>query len=91
MLTPVRASAFKRDIKRQQKRGKDMTKLKTLITLLVEEKEIPPEYEDPPLQGDWRGYRDAHMEGDWILIYKVEGTDLKLARTGTHQDIFSNY
>ncbi|MGC1018949.1 type II toxin-antitoxin system YafQ family toxin [Pantoea agglomerans] len=91
MLTPVQASAFKRDIKRQQKRGKDMTKLKTLITLLVEEKEIPPEYEDHPLQGDWRGYRDAHMEGDWILIYKVEGTDLKLARTGTHQDIFSNY
>lgn len=91
MLTPVQASAFKRDVKRQQKRGKDMTKLKTLITLLVEEKQIPPEYEDHPLQGEWRGYRDAHMEGDWILIYKVVGTDLNLARTGTHQDLFSNY
>lgn len=68
-----------------------MTKLKTLITLLVEEKQIPPEYEDHPLQGEWRGYRDAHMEGDWILIYKVVGTDLNLARTGTHQDLFSNY
>lgn len=91
MLTPVRSSAFKSDVKRQQKRGKDMAKLRTLITLLVNEQEIPPEYEDHPLQGNWRGYRDAHMEGDWILIYKVVGEDLKLARTGTHQDIFSNY
>ncbi|WP_143467308.1 type II toxin-antitoxin system YafQ family toxin, partial [Klebsiella pneumoniae] len=66
-------------------------KLKTLIKLLVEEKKIPPEYEDHPLQGDWRGFRDAHIEGDWILIYKVDGEDLKLARTGTHQDVFSNY
>lgn len=91
MLNPVRSSAFKADVKRPQKRGKDMTKLKTLITLLVNEEEIPAEYEDHPLQGNWRGYRDAHMEGDWILIYRVEGEDLKLARTGTHQDIFSNY
>jgi len=42
------------------------------------------------LQDTWRGYRDAHIEGDWILIYKVVGNDLKLARTGTHQDIFSS-
>ncbi|MEN4564359.1 type II toxin-antitoxin system YafQ family toxin [Pantoea agglomerans] len=91
MLTPVRTKAFKADVKRQQRRGKDMTKLKTLITLLVNEQEIPAEYEDHPLQGNWRGYRDAHMEGDWILIYRVDGEDLKLARTGTHQDVFSNY
>lgn len=91
MLNPVRTSAFKADVKRQQRRDKDMNKLKTLITLLVNEQEIPDEYEDHPLQGNWRGYRDAHMEGDWILIYRVGGEDLRLARTGTHQDIFSNY
>lgn len=91
MLNLVRSSAFKSDVKRQQRRGKDMTKLRTLITLLVKEEEIPAEYEDHPLQANWRGYRDAHMEGDWILIYKVVENDLKLARTGTHQDIFSNY
>lgn len=91
MLNPVRTSAFKADVKRQQRRGKDMTKLKTLITLLVNEQGIPADYEDHPLQGNWRGYRDAHIEGDWILIYRVDGEDLRLARTGTHQDIFSNY
>ena len=91
MLNIVRTSSFKADVKRQIKRGKDMTKLKKLITLLVSQDEIPAEYEDHQLQGNWRGYRDAHMEGDWILIYRVDEDDLKLARTGTHQDIFSNY
>lgn len=91
MLNIFRTSAFKSDVKRQKKRGKDMEKLKKLITLLVNQDDIPAEYEDHPLQGNWRGYRDSHMEGDWILIYRVEDDDLKLARTGTHQDIFSNY
>ena len=91
MLNIVRTSSFKADVKRQIKRCKDMTKLKKLITLLVNQDEIPAEYEDHQLQGNWRGYRDAHMEGDWILIYRVDEDDLKLARTGTHQDIFSNY
>ena len=84
MLNIVRTSSFKADVKRQIKRGKDMTKLKKLITLLVNQDEIPAEYEDHQLQGNWRGYRDAHMEGVWILIYRVDEDDLKLARTGTN-------
>lgn len=91
MLNPVRTSAFKSDVKKQQKRGKDMSKLRTLITLLVNEQPLPAIYLDHPLTGDWKGYRDAHMEGDWILVYRVKGNDLQLARTGTHQDIFSDY
>jgi mRNA interferase YafQ len=35
MLAPVRSSQFKRDLKRVQKRGKDMTKLRDLLTLLI--------------------------------------------------------
>lgn len=91
MLIPVRSSAFKSDVKRQQKRGKDMDKLKRLIELLIHKQEIPPEYSDHQLSGNWRGYRDSHIEGDWLLIYKIDGDELRLARTGTHQDIFSNY
>ncbi|HHR6391309.1 TPA: type II toxin-antitoxin system YafQ family toxin [Providencia alcalifaciens] len=91
MLIPVQVSAFKSDVRRQKKRGKDMGKLKTLIELLVNGDDVPPEYVDHPLLGNWRGDRDAHIEGDWLLIYKVDGDELRLARTGTHQDIFSNY
>jgi mRNA interferase YafQ len=30
-----------------------------------------------------------HIEPDWILIYRVEGPELSLARTGTHSDVFN--
>ena len=45
-------------------------------------------YKDHPLGGDWSHHRDCHIEPDWLLIYKVEGDDLYLVRTGTHSDLF---
>ena len=40
------------------------------------------------VRGDWQGFRDAHIEADWLLIYRVVGDELHLARTGSHADIF---
>jgi len=65
-----------------------MAKLRTLLTLLIEQKPLPASYKDHPLKGDWNGYRDAHIEPDWLLIYRVVEEELQLARTGTHADLF---
>lgn len=88
MLTPVWSGRFKRDVRRAQKRGKEMDKLKAVLLLLVEEKPLPASYRDHPLKGDWHGFRDLHIEPDWLLLYRVEGEELQLARTGTHADLF---
>lgn len=88
MRTPVRSGQFKRDVKKAEKRGKDLRKLRALLTLLIEGDPLPREYADHPLQGGWKGYRDAHIEPDWLLIYRIDGDDLYLARTGTHADLF---
>ncbi len=88
MLTAVWSSRFKRDVKRAEKRGKDMDKLKTVLSLLIEKKPLPARYNDHPLKGEWRGFRDLHIEPDWLLLYAVEGDELQLARTGTHSDLF---
>ena len=50
--------------------------------------ELPASYKDHPLKGDWKGYRDAHLEPDWPLIYRVVGDELYLVRTGSHADLF---
>ena len=50
-LRPLRTKQFERDIKRCQKRGKNMEKLKTLIVLLLEEQPLPIHYHDHPLGG----------------------------------------
>ncbi len=88
MLTPVRSTQFKRDVKRAEKRSKDLSKLRTLLSLLIEQKPLPSSYLDHPLRGNWRGYRNAHIEPDWLLLYRVAGKELYLTRTGTHADLF---
>jgi mRNA interferase YafQ len=75
-------------MKRMQKRGKDMDKLKHLIGLLAKEQSLPESYQAHPLKGSWKPHWDAHIEPDWLLLYLVDGEYLHLARTGTHADLF---
>lgn len=88
MLVAVQSGAVARDVKRKLKRNKDPAKLRTVLTLLIERKPLPRQYLDHPLKGDWKGHHDLHIEPDWLLIYRVVGNELRLARTGTHNDIF---
>jgi mRNA interferase YafQ len=84
----VRSTAFRKDVKRAEKRGRDMGKLKAVILLLLDDKPLEPRHRDHPLKGDWIGYRDLHIEPDWLLLYRVTETELMLARTGAHSDLF---
>jgi mRNA interferase YafQ len=89
MRTPVYSGQFKRDLKAAQKRGKDMEKIKEPMCLLIEGKPLPPQYKDHPLKGNWSSFRDAHIEPDWLLVYKIDGDDVRFERTGRHADLFS--
>jgi len=53
---------------------------------------LPQRYQDHPLKGEYRGYRDCHIEPDWILMYGYETLDdgeqqLFLVRTGSHAEL----
>jgi mRNA interferase YafQ len=65
---PVEGAQFRRDVKLAQKRGKDMAMLRELILLLIEGP-LPSRYKDHPLAGDWKHFRDCHIEPDWLLIW----------------------
>ncbi len=84
----VYSGQFKRDVKRAEKRGKDMEKLKVLVRLLIAGEPLPAHCKDHPLKGKWASFRDAHIEPDWLLIYKVADGTLRFERTGTHADLF---
>ena len=88
MLTPVRSSQFKRDVRRAKVRGKDLRKLRALLASLVEQKPLSARYLDHRLRGIWKGYREVHIEPDWFVIYRLKGDELHLVRTGTHSDLF---
>lgn len=89
MRRPDYSGQFKRDVRQSKKRGKDMDKLKALLILLIEGTPLPAIYLDHPLKGGWRGFRDAHIEPDWLLIYKVVGDVVRFERTGRHTDLFN--
>lgn len=90
-LNIVQASKFTKDVKRCEKRGLNMKKLKVAIMDLAKPSTLQflaSKYKDRPLTGEWAGYRDLHISPDWILIYKIIDDELRLARTGTHSNLF---
>lgn len=88
MRFPSYSGQFKRDVKLAEKRGKDLDKLRRVIELLLSAQALPRELGDHPLKGDWKPRRDLHIEPDWVLIYCIEGDEVRLERTGTHADLF---
>ena len=88
MRAPSYSTQFARDVKRLQKRRKDLGKLKTLIEMLLAELPLPAIYKDHPLKHNWAGYRDAHVEPDWVLIYTISENGVRFERTGTHEELF---
>ncbi len=90
MLTPVYMTSFKRDVKRAVKRGKDIEKIKTVVSLLCAQGSLPPSLRDHPLSGNYAGFRDCHVEPDLVLVYRIVQNQLQLicVRLGTHSDLF---
>lgn len=83
-----RSTQFKRDVKRLERRGKTLGKLRAVLDLLIEGKPLSAELKDHPLRGEFAGSRDCHVEPDWVLIYTIEGNHIRFERTGTHSDLF---
>ena len=81
---------FKKDYKRIVKRGYNKKLFEEVLSYLVNEKQLPEKYRDHSLSGNYKGFRECHIQPDWLLIYKIEKNVfvLTLSRTGTHSDLF---
>lgn len=88
MLNPSYTRQFKKDVKKLQKRVKDVTKLKSIVKNLINKKPLPESCRDHRLVGNYRDRRECHIEPDWLLIYKVTKEEIIFERTGTHSDLF---
>lgn len=88
MRKPSFTRQFEKDLKRMEKRGKELQKLKEVMNLLIEEEPLAERYRDHPLIGNYKGRRECHLEPNWLLIYKLAGETIIFERTGTHSDLF---
>ena len=88
-MKPLRIMGqFKKDARACKKRGFRMNKLEKIIDKLRKGEALSPIDDDHPLKGPWQDYRGCHVQGDWCLIYRNDGAELVLARTGTHTQLF---
>ncbi|MGI6555632.1 MAG: type II toxin-antitoxin system YafQ family toxin [Bacillota bacterium] len=85
----VWVSQFKKDYKLAMKRGLDIGLLDDIIRLLAQGEQLPEKNRDHALSGNWTGYRECHVQSDWLLVYRIDNDMLILTRTGSHSDLFS--
>jgi mRNA interferase YafQ len=90
MLTFATTSKYRKERKLAERRGRDMSLLDMVIQTLLEENPLDLKHRDHPLSGDYTGFRECHVQPDWLLIYTVDKGQLVLtaSRTGTHSDLF---
>ena len=84
------SSAYRKSYRRMSKRGYDMSLLHSVIELLLQGNDLPEQYKDHMLQGNFAGFHECHIKPDWLLIYLIEDDiiTLTLVDTGTHSDLF---
>lgn len=95
MLRAEYTSQFQRDTKRLKKKHIDLTPMKSLIDLVLQNtpealEELRRRHNMHDLKGDWAGSRECHVAnaGDWLLIWR-EGEGLAVfQRTGSHNELF---
>ncbi|GHU55407.1 hypothetical protein FACS189442_2940 [Spirochaetia bacterium] len=85
-----KTSKFVDDYIRLKKAGYDIESLRVVVDLLAAGEPLPEEYDDHVLVRNWTGYRECHIEEDWLLIYRPHKTKplITLTRTGTHTELF---
>lgn len=81
---------FDKDVKRCQKRGLPLDKLKVVVKLLAETGQLPSHYRPHKLSGKFNGVWECHIMADWLLIWEQRDEELLLllTDTGSHSEIF---
>ena len=84
----VAKKQFKKDVKTIERSGRRIERLWETIGWLQAGETLPAHCRDHALTGNWKGYRECHLGGDWLLIYQMTADLLILVRTGSHSELF---
>ena len=88
MLTPNYTNKFSKQYALMKKRGLRISLLDEIMGKLVDGKKLPQKNKDHALTGNYAGFRECHVQPDWLLIYYVEKTVITFDATGSHSDLF---
>ena len=83
-----RHKQFLKDLKKVKMADPQFQKYVEYLALLSQGNSLPPEAKDHPLQGPWQGFREFHLGGDLLVIYRIAEKEVVLVRIGTHSQLF---
>ena len=86
----VLTGKFKKGLKLAKKRGLDIKLLEDIVDKLQNGIPLEDKHRDHELKGKFKGFRECHIQPDWLLMYLIEDDVLvlTLGDTGTHSDMF---
>jgi mRNA interferase YafQ len=82
---------FKKQLKLMMKRGKSADVMNAAVEILGNTGTLPlVPYRTHKLHGDFANHWEAHLEPDWLLVWKTDNRKIivTLTNTGTHSDLF---
>jgi len=88
MLNFYRGKIFLKEYRKIKFTDKLYLKYLVYINTLLKEEPLPIEAKDHPLKGKFSDYREFHISGDLLLVYRVKDDTLQLVRIGSHSEIF---
>lgn len=84
------STTYKKELKKAAKQGKNLRLINEVIMKLANGEKLPEKNRDHELTGNYKGYRECHIQPNWLLIYQISEGELLLylSRTGSHSDLF---
>lgn len=89
MKVLVQSTQYKKDLKRIRNNPQKANALLKILDMLKNEIPIPEENNPHKLIGDYAGYMECHIQGDFLLIWFDPDTgEIDLVRLGSHSELY---
>ena len=80
--------SFRKDLNKLRFSNEHYAKYIIYLSKLLSDEPLPQEALDHALKGEWQDFREFHISGDLLVIYRVDGNTIRLTRIGTHAELF---
>ena len=83
-----RTKIFKKDFQKLKMTDNQHAKYIKFLSMLLDGKKLPLEARDHNLIGNYSGFKEFHIGGDLLVIYRIKDDILRLTRIGSHSELF---